>query len=181
VITLHRAAALSSRVKEVLLYCSCSHTTTCQTRRCKCFKSGAKCTNYCHKRKHHPDDQAGSCLNLAAPEARNMRTLISRGIPPTSLTSTLSLSPLSLSPVSTPLPSASSSTLASPTSEFPTVHAPQAPLVPGSNSPIIPGSNSPIIPGSPSPIIHKCRSSLLSAFHLSVNLCLFFIFSVCSY
>ena len=121
VITLHCTTALGSRVKEVLLYCSCSHTTTSQTRRCKCFKSGAKCTNYFLKRKNELDDQAGSCLNLAAPEARNIRTLISLGIPPTYSTSPLSLSqrslsPLSLSPVSTPLPSASSSTIASPTS-----------------------------------------------------------------
>jgi len=66
---------------------------------------------------------------LAAPEERNTCIIISCGIFPASATSPLSLSslylsPLSLSPVSTPLPSASSSPLASPISEVPTVPAP---------------------------------------------------------
>ena len=82
VITLHRTAALASPVNEVLLYCTCASTSTCQTRQCKCFKSNAKCTNYCHQRKHHLDDQAGSCLNLAAAMERNTCMVISRGILP---------------------------------------------------------------------------------------------------
>jgi len=45
VITLHRAAAPTSQATEIFLYCTCSHISTCQSRRCKCFRSGAKCTN----------------------------------------------------------------------------------------------------------------------------------------
>jgi len=149
-ITLHRATALASQATKVLLYCTCSHTSTCLTRGCKYFKSGAKCTNYCHQHKHHLADQAEECLNLAAPEERNTRTVVSRSaaagsaaagsaaagsaastplpsaasssaISPLSL-SPLSLSPLAGSPVSTSLPSSpSSSALPSQSrSDFPT-------------------------------------------------------------
>jgi len=137
IITLHRAAALTSQVTEVLLYCTCKHTSTCQTRRCKCFKSGRKCTNYCHQRTHHLDDQAGSCLNLAVPAERNTRTLIPRCPISVPSLSPPSLSPLALSSASTPLHSPSSSALGSPMSESPIVQFPEVPSVPGPTPPII--------------------------------------------
>ncbi|KAF8426085.1 hypothetical protein EV426DRAFT_594975 [Tirmania nivea] len=73
-ISLHQAAALASQVTELLLYCSCKQETSCKTKQCKCFKSGYKCTNYCHQGSKEPD----SCLNLALPENCNTRILIPR-------------------------------------------------------------------------------------------------------
>ncbi|KAF8422259.1 hypothetical protein EV426DRAFT_176299 [Tirmania nivea] len=90
-ISLHQAAALASQVTELLLYCSCKQETSCKTKRCKCFKSGYKYTNYCHQGSKEPD----SCLNLALPENRNTRILIPRiqtPIPSSSIISTTNLS-----------------------------------------------------------------------------------------
>jgi hypothetical protein len=86
--TLHRAAALASQAKEVLLYCSCKQTTSCCTKRCKCFKSGAKCTNYCHGSNDEPED----CPNLAPAEERNTQRLVPQ-IPPVPCASTTDTGP----------------------------------------------------------------------------------------
>ena len=77
-ITLHQAAALASQVTEVVLYYTCKQATACHTKRCKCFKSGAKCTNYCPQ----PNEEPEACPNLALPEDRNTRILVSRTLPP---------------------------------------------------------------------------------------------------
>ena len=77
IITFHKAAALASQVTEVLLYCSCKQLTSCHTKRCKCFKLGARCTNYCHRSTDASDD----CPNIAPPADRNSRILIPRCLP----------------------------------------------------------------------------------------------------
>jgi len=140
IITLYRATALASQVTEVLSYCTCKHTSTCQTRYLKCFKSGRKCTNYCHQHIHHLDNQAGSCLNLAVTVERNTRTLI-----PCRPISVQSLSPLTLSSACTPLHSPSSG---SPISESSIIQFPEVPSVPS-------------VPGPP--IIRKDQSWCLSS------------------
>ena len=73
-IPLRRAAALASQVTEVLLHCTCQKPASCRTKRCRCFKSGAKCTYYCH-RSHEITD---SCPNVAPIEERSIQNLISR-------------------------------------------------------------------------------------------------------
>jgi len=150
VITLHHAAALASLVTEVLLYCTCTSTSTCQTRRYKCFKPNAKYTNYYHQRKHHLDDQAGSCLNLAAAMERNTRMVISRGIlpPSTSFASATALASV------TPL--ASTTSLASTT--------PLAPLAPATSLlSISPLSLSPLSLSPASTPLTSATSSVVQA------------------
>jgi len=73
-LSLRHAAALASQVTEVLLYCTCQHSASCGTRRCKCYKFGAKCTNYCHRSSEVTD----TCINLAPIEERNIRVLVPR-------------------------------------------------------------------------------------------------------
>lgn len=71
-ITLHRAATLASNVTEVLLFCSCQNASSCQTKRCKCFKNNAKCTDFCHRSVNL------ECGNLASTTERTKRVFISR-------------------------------------------------------------------------------------------------------
>jgi len=147
ILILHHAVTLTSQVTEVLLYCNCKHTSTCQTRCCNCFESGRKCTTYCHRHTHHIDDQAGSCLNLAVPAECNTRTLI-----PRRPISVISLSPpshslLALLSAPTHLHSPSPG---SPISESPIVQFPEVLSVPS-------------VPGPTPPIIYKRRSLLLSS------------------
>ena len=65
---------LASQVTEILLHCNCQKPGSCGTRRCRCFKLGEKCTNYCHRSNEVTD----SCINLASIEERNIRKLVPR-------------------------------------------------------------------------------------------------------
>ena len=53
---------------------TCQKPTSCSTKQCRCFKSGAKCTYYCH-RSHEIMD---SCPNVAPIEEHRIQNLISR-------------------------------------------------------------------------------------------------------
>jgi len=86
--TLHWAAVLASQAKEVLLYCFCKQTTSFCTKCCKCFKSEAKRTNYCHGLNNEPED----CQNLAPAEEHNTQRLVPQ-IPPVPYTSTTDTGP----------------------------------------------------------------------------------------
>ena len=69
-ISLHSAAMLTSQVTEILLHCNCQQPA----KRCSCFKSGVKCTNYCHQ----SNDVTDACANLASKEERNIWQVIPR-------------------------------------------------------------------------------------------------------
>ena len=65
---------LASQVTKILLHCNCHQPSSCGTKRCSCFKSGVKCTNYCHQ----SNDVTDAYLNLASKEDRKTQQVISR-------------------------------------------------------------------------------------------------------
>lgn len=72
VVTLHHCAAQESTTDKVPVYCGCKELKAwCSTRRCACFKAGAKCSIDCHGGKNQ--DEIPDCPNISTMDKRTQK------------------------------------------------------------------------------------------------------------